>query len=371
MLVGEVIEGVIAYCGNLAFDTGLPIDPATTRDRVTYGEDRLGVECTGIVTCIWPTVDVIRRARELGANLIISHEALFWNHGDRRDVLAHNTAFQAKLRLLDEWGGTVWRCHDYIHAGIPLADGTRADGIFYGFAESSDGPAFAWVTRFRCLDYELPAAMTARELGATHREEAWAWRYPACWRCCGARASCSRSHACPRVPEHDTAEIKPHGLEGRGRARDHGIHRLHHERVCETPQCSDREVRHYRGTLQPRGAGNASTLVRWLPLALGCRLSSRGLCASWATRTSTCCPPERPVPAAQAGACILKKAEVLFRQVSTSSSNVARGRPALSSCLHQSIVAETVSVALIVREDKLLCLSIAAPSLFAIYLADS
>lgn len=163
MLVEDAINRVIAYCGNLAFDTGLPIDPATTRDRVTYGEDRLGVECAGIVTCIWPTVDVIRRAGELGANLIISHEALFWNHGDRRGILAQNSAFQAKLHLLDEWGGTVWRCHDYIHAGIPVPGGSRADGIFYGFADKLGWVDYRTGDTFRGLDFLVPET-TGRDL---------------------------------------------------------------------------------------------------------------------------------------------------------------------------------------------------------------
>ena len=134
--------------------------------------------CTGIVTCIWPTVDVIRRARELRANLIISHEARVRNDGDRRDVLAHNTAFQAKLRLLDEWGGTVWRCHDYIHAGIPLADGTCADGIFYGFAEKLGWTGFRVGDTFRCLDVRASHRDDCARVGATHREEAWALAVP-------------------------------------------------------------------------------------------------------------------------------------------------------------------------------------------------
>lgn len=133
MLMSEIIAKVKAFCGGIDMFTGMPIEEATTRDKVTYGEvDR---ECTGIVTCIWPTADVIRRAAELGANLIICHEALFWNHGDHQDVIAGNRTYLAKRRLLDEWGGAVWRCHDYIHSRVPIGPGgAMVDGIFYGFA---------------------------------------------------------------------------------------------------------------------------------------------------------------------------------------------------------------------------------------------
>ena len=136
----------------------------TTRDQVTFGDDSLEDACTGVVTCIWPTVEIVRRARELGANLIISHEAIFWNHGDHRDVVAGNSAFLAKIALLEEWGGVVWRCHDYIHAGVPLEeDGSMADGIFYGLADK-----LGWLDcriGRDCMDYEIPE-MPARDVAA-------------------------------------------------------------------------------------------------------------------------------------------------------------------------------------------------------------
>lgn len=100
--------------------------------------------CTGIVTCIWATADVIREAHRRGANLVISHEALFWNHGDHTGWLRaqRNAAFLGKTALLDECGITVWRCHDYIHSGIPSpdGDGTWVDGIFWGLAERLGWP---------------------------------------------------------------------------------------------------------------------------------------------------------------------------------------------------------------------------------------
>ena len=55
------------------------------RDKVLYGN--VDQECTGIVTSCWASVDVIKYVIEKGANLIISHEALFWNHGDHQEWL--------------------------------------------------------------------------------------------------------------------------------------------------------------------------------------------------------------------------------------------------------------------------------------------
>lgn len=135
MLISEVIDGVKRYCRGID-PKGDPIGDATTRDQVLWGKTER--ECTGIVTCIWASADVIREARSLGANLIISHEALFWNHGDHTDWLAeqHNKAFTAKRDLLDACDITVWRCHDYIHSGIPspAGDGAWVDGIYLGLS---------------------------------------------------------------------------------------------------------------------------------------------------------------------------------------------------------------------------------------------
>ena len=165
MKIEEAIQSIRSYCSDIDAFTGKPIDPKTTRDQVLYGERFLGAECTGIITCIWPTADIIKRAQSIGANLIVSHEAIFWNHGDRRDILAGNRTFQAKCRLLDPWGGVVWRCHDAIHAGVPLeADGSLADGIFFGFAEK-----LGWLD-FRidksCLDFMLPEPIRASMLAS-------------------------------------------------------------------------------------------------------------------------------------------------------------------------------------------------------------
>lgn len=107
------------------------IKEETTRDKVLYGN--VDQECTGVVTTIYASVDVIKKAHELGANLIVAHEACFWNHGDHTDWLQDNKTFQLKKQLLDETGIVVWRDHDHIHAGVKW-EGRRVDGIFYGLA---------------------------------------------------------------------------------------------------------------------------------------------------------------------------------------------------------------------------------------------
>ena len=132
MLISEVIQNIKDYCkGSWA---GHKIDDATTRDKILYGDP--DQECTGIVTTIYASIDVIKKAHELGANFIIAHEALLWNRGDKRDWLeeAQNKTYLTKKKLLDDYNICVWRFHDYIHSGIPYKD-DYIDGIFYGLAK--------------------------------------------------------------------------------------------------------------------------------------------------------------------------------------------------------------------------------------------
>jgi putative NIF3 family GTP cyclohydrolase 1 type 2 len=156
MKIAAAIERVRRFCKGIDAWTGLPIDGATTRDKVTYGQEHLKEECSGIVCCLWATADVIREAETLGANLIICHEALFWNHGDRQEVLSGNAVFAAKRELLDGWGGTVWRCHDYIHSGVPIDEGRYTDGIFFGFAQKMGWLDCRVGKASECMDYRIP-----------------------------------------------------------------------------------------------------------------------------------------------------------------------------------------------------------------------
>lgn len=132
MKIQEVIDRIKKYSRGVSED-GTPINDETTRDQVLFGTT--DKECTGIVTTCFASVEVIQHAKELGANLIISHEALFWNHGDHTDWLEEeqNKVYLRKKALLLEAGITVWRDHDYIHSGLSNGKGGWYDGIFKGF----------------------------------------------------------------------------------------------------------------------------------------------------------------------------------------------------------------------------------------------
>lgn len=97
MKISEIIDIVKKNCKGYG-----TIDESKTRDKVLYGD--VDKECTGIVTTIYASYDVIKKANEQGANFIIAHEALFWNHGDHTDWLKDNETFKLKKQLLEEPG---------------------------------------------------------------------------------------------------------------------------------------------------------------------------------------------------------------------------------------------------------------------------
>ncbi len=90
---------------------------STTVDTLKSGNGDIVVK--GIVTAMFATIDVIRKAIDLGANFIISHEPTFYNHQDDTSWLKDDDVYRYKANLLDEHNIAVWRCHDYIHRMVP------------------------------------------------------------------------------------------------------------------------------------------------------------------------------------------------------------------------------------------------------------
>ncbi len=82
-------------------------------------------EVTGIATTFMATMEVIKKAKAQGLNLIITHEPTFYNHYDDMKPLKNDPVQQAKLKYINDANITIFRFHDYWHK-------TRPDGINMG-----------------------------------------------------------------------------------------------------------------------------------------------------------------------------------------------------------------------------------------------
>jgi putative NIF3 family GTP cyclohydrolase 1 type 2 len=98
-----------------------------TVDTVKIGNPDQPV--TGIVTTMFATVDVIRKAIDLKANFIIAHEPTFYNHQDETTWLQDHDVYKLKRELLEKNNIVVWRFHDFWHSNKP-------DGVFMGVLTS-------------------------------------------------------------------------------------------------------------------------------------------------------------------------------------------------------------------------------------------
>jgi putative NIF3 family GTP cyclohydrolase 1 type 2 len=107
--VGQVMDMFIKTVPNSPFPSTVDTLKAGNRDIVV----------TGIVTAMFPTVDVIRKTIALGANFIICHEPTFYNHVDDVNWLQGDEVYQYKADLLAKHHIAIWRNHDYIHHLIP------------------------------------------------------------------------------------------------------------------------------------------------------------------------------------------------------------------------------------------------------------
>ncbi len=116
-----------AYTVQQVIDTILNEIPgapfAKTVDQLRSGSPDQAV--TGIVTTMFPSLEVITRTAKAGANFIIAHETPFYNNEDQTDWLKQDDAYQYKVDLLNKHKIALWRFHDYWHAHKP-------DGIIMG-----------------------------------------------------------------------------------------------------------------------------------------------------------------------------------------------------------------------------------------------
>ena len=111
-----------------------------TVDGLLFGETDAPVQ--GIVTTFWPPIAFSGRPSRSRANLVISHEGIFYSHRPS-DMPEPDSVFREKRRWIEASGLAVYRCHDALHR-------RRPDLIARGLIRSLGWEAY--------VEKELPAA---------------------------------------------------------------------------------------------------------------------------------------------------------------------------------------------------------------------
>jgi putative NIF3 family GTP cyclohydrolase 1 type 2 len=106
-------------------NTGANTIPNTV-DVIKEGDPQTVV--TGIVTCMFATLDVLKQAVAKNCNLLVVHEPLYYNHLDDTKQLQNDPVFLEKRKYITDHKLVIWRFHDYIHS-------MRPDGIETGMVE--------------------------------------------------------------------------------------------------------------------------------------------------------------------------------------------------------------------------------------------
>ncbi|GHU68953.1 hypothetical protein FACS189450_00860 [Spirochaetia bacterium] len=112
MTVQQIIDAILDY-------SAVPEKIEPTCDRLMIGSPETPVR--GVVTTFMATIDVIREAAELGANLIITHEPTWWSGADDIQWLQNDPVYRDKQGLIEKNKIAVWRYHDHMHVHKPDA----------------------------------------------------------------------------------------------------------------------------------------------------------------------------------------------------------------------------------------------------------
>ena len=95
-----------------ALNYGAPT-PENTCDTVKSGDALREVK--RVAVCLIGTAEVIRRVHEWGADMLIVHEPLYYNH---MDVISDDPVIQAKQNLMAESDMVIYRYHDHMHGKV-------------------------------------------------------------------------------------------------------------------------------------------------------------------------------------------------------------------------------------------------------------
>lgn len=150
--VKQVIDLILKEIPNAPF-------PKTVDELRSGSMDQV---VTGIVTTMFPTLEVIEKTAKSGANFIIAHETPFYNNQDETDWLKDDDAYKYKIELLNKHKIAIWRFHDYWHSHKP-------DGIIMGNLIKLGWEKYYDASNQRILT--LPKPMTLKSIVSLAKEK--------------------------------------------------------------------------------------------------------------------------------------------------------------------------------------------------------
>lgn len=96
------------------FSLSQPLWSERTCDTLKAGDPN--TEVTKVAVSMFATVDIVRQAKDWGAQLLIVHEPTYYNHWDNHT----DDYFEVeKRRLIEASGLTIYRFHDHPHCTDP------------------------------------------------------------------------------------------------------------------------------------------------------------------------------------------------------------------------------------------------------------
>ena len=149
MKVSEIMERLFT----LSFDR-----PASrVCDSCKMGDPDKEVNKVGIT--MFPTPEVLKQAAQWGADLLIIHEPIFYDHLDR---ITEESQRQAKKKIIDESQMALYRYHDHPHFREEdfIAKGMVKQMAFNGKAEYITPGALVRIT----LDAPMTALQVAKQI---------------------------------------------------------------------------------------------------------------------------------------------------------------------------------------------------------------
>jgi putative NIF3 family GTP cyclohydrolase 1 type 2 len=138
-----------------------PIDSVpNTVDTLLSGNP--DTEVKGIVTAFMATQQVIEQTISLGANLLITHEGIYFSHHDNEKSLADDPIYKEKCKLINDSGLAIFRFHDYWHRYKP-------DGIMAGLIQKLKWQSYVEENQPAAAILTIPQ-MTVGEISAYIKE---------------------------------------------------------------------------------------------------------------------------------------------------------------------------------------------------------